>query len=332
MPMSGLELFHIMWAGLQQGESLDWQSNHPYLLWSAVVETDSVVAVGYKPANLDNVSWETYEAKADEWRYAKAYTIGFVLNELNRTRMENPLKADDIVIPAYTHLPILHLRVHDYSTIAKLEQLETVRYVSPSGYVPEAYLSTVERSGSASGCMERTEDISVIDDLDYIAPNSAVSWHIGNNTHRVPAAWNITPQGNGITVALIDTGIDPDNDHLDQNGLFTDGQSGGRTIQKLDRFTTAQNDPDDYCGHGTRMAGLIAHPRNGDGSITGVAYRASLISYRTGNNPIINTGAQKTAVVSALEHAADQLAVKIISMSIGKVFYNKEIADAIKHA
>ncbi len=236
---------------------------------------------------------------------------------------------EDVIMFPYAHLPIMHVRVHDYAILAKLRQLVTIRYVAPHGYVPEAYLYTVQRS---SGCSERTGSISTATDLDFVSPNSAVSWHIGDVTHRVPAAWNVSPQGSGITVALIDTGVDPNNDHLDQNGLFTSGQSSGRTIQKLDRFTSAQNDPDDQCGHGTRMAGLIVHPRNGDGSITGVAYRANLISYRTGNDVVINSASQKDAVALSVEHAADQSAVRILSMSIGKTWPNPEIEDAIEYA
>lgn len=331
-PMTGLALFQLLWDELQRGEQHDWQTKPPYFLWSAVVESDSVIAVGYKPAQVEDVHWESYDPDQEDWRYARAYTIGFILQELNDSLRRKPLTEEEVVMSPYEHLPILHVRVHDYTILAKLRQLATARYVAPSGYVPEAYIYTVQRSGSSSGCSERTSGISTTHDLDFVAPNSAVSWHIGNATHRVPAAWNVSPQGNGITVALIDTGVDPDNDHLDQNGLFTSGQSGGRTIQKLDRFTTAQNDPDDQCGHGTRMAGLIAHPRNGDGSITGVAYRANLISYRMGNNVIINSGAEKDAVALSVEHAADQSAVNILSMSVGKIWPNSEITDAIEYA
>lgn len=77
--MTGLALFQMLWDEHQRGEQHHWQTKHPYLLWSAVVESDSVIAVGYKPAHFDDVDWESYDPDQEDWRYARAYTIGFIL-------------------------------------------------------------------------------------------------------------------------------------------------------------------------------------------------------------------------------------------------------------
>jgi hypothetical protein len=190
-PMTGLALFHTIWSELERGEAHDWQDKHPYLLWSAVVASDSMVAIGYKPGHVEAIDWETYDPRLEDWRYAKAYTIGFILKELNQGTVRDTLTEQDVVVPFYEHLPILHVRLHDYSMLAKLKQLETIRYVAPHGYVPEAYLDTVARSGSSSGCLERT-DISTANDLSFVFPNSAVSWHIGNNSVPSSGSTSIT--------------------------------------------------------------------------------------------------------------------------------------------
>ncbi|MEZ4827175.1 MAG: S8 family serine peptidase [Bacteroidia bacterium] len=212
------------------------------------------------------------------------------------------------------------------AVVAGLRQLGTVVYVEPEGYNETLYAETPVRT---SGCSEETDQIYT-SDYFTISPNSKVSWHLGTGTHRVSLAWDVSPKGAGITLGLIDTGIDSDNTYLSQSGLFTSGESGGRTIEKLGTFNGTS--PDDLCGHGTRMAGIIAFPRNNNGGITGIAYKSSLVSYRVANGVIIDGTAEKQAVVDALTALGNRNDVRIISMSIGKYFEHQPITQAVKYA
>ncbi|MEO3817654.1 type VII secretion-associated serine protease mycosin [Plantactinospora sp. B24E8] len=84
-----------------------------------------------------------------------------------------------------------------------------------------------------------------------------------------------TSQGKGVTVAVIDSGVDP---HPDlRNNLLSgiDSYPGGTG--------KGQADPD---GHGTRMAGLIAaHGRPGGRGALGIAPQANILPIRDSRSP-----------------------------------------------
>lgn len=65
---------------------------------------------------------------------------------------------------------------------------------------------------------------------------------------QAEAMWQ-TSTGKGITVAVLDTGVDPDNPDL--KGRVLDGRDFAPPSRSGDEHT-------DYNGHGTGMAGLIA--------------------------------------------------------------------------
>lgn len=78
--------------------------------------------------------------------------------------------------------------------------------------------------------------------------------------------------GAGITVAVIDSGIDMD--HPDLAGNID-------TVNAYD-FTEDDNTPDDTVGHGTHVAGTIAAIKN-DSGMHGVAYGATIMPLKAGD-------------------------------------------------
>jgi subtilisin family serine protease len=80
------------------------------------------------------------------------------------------------------------------------------------------------------------------------------------------------------------------------------------------------------------MAGLIAAPRNSTGAVIGAAYQSSLVAIRATQDVIINTSNEKNGVKNALIIAGDRSDVRIVSMSIGDVFYSSTVADGIYYA
>ena len=72
--------------------------------------------------------------------------------------------------------------------------------------------------------------------------------------------------GNGVTVAVIDTGID-----------FNHGYLAPAILASVD--LTGQNDPMDYNGHGTHVAGIVV---SRSGPYTGIAHGSSIINVKIG--------------------------------------------------
>lgn len=129
---------------------------------------------------------------------------------------------------------------------------------------------------------------------------------------HAPQAWAQTgTRGAGVTVAIIDTGIDYNHPALG-GGIG----SGFKVTGGWD-FYDSDADPMDESGHGTHVAGIVAG--NG-GGIVGVAPDASLIAYRVlGAN-----GGYESDVIAAIERSVDPNQdgdssdhVDIVNMSLG---------------
>ena len=159
-------------------------------------------------------------------------------------------------------------------------------------------------------------------------------WNL--NAIGAPEAWAAGYTGLGITVAIIDTGVDLDHPDLVQNlfvnpgeiagnGIDDDGNGFVDDIHGFD-FADRDADPNDGNGHGTHVAGTVAAANNGFGA-TGVAPNAKILPVRVlGDN-----GSGRTSDVAAgIRYAAD-LGADIINLSLGGG-YSRAIEAAIEYA
>ncbi|AHV95133.1 S8 family peptidase [Paenibacillus sabinae] len=135
---------------------------------------------------------------------------------------------------------------------------------------------------------------------------------------QAPAVWGQT-KGEGITVAILDTGCEVS--HPDLKGRI----AGGRN------FTDDDNgNPDiyvDYNGHGTHVAGTIAAISNGTG-VVGAAPEAKLLILKVLNK---DGSGQYEWIINGINYAVEQKA-DIISMSLGGPEDVPEMHEAIKRA
>lgn len=139
---------------------------------------------------------------------------------------------------------------------------------------------------------------------------------------RADQAWDEGATGEGVVIAVIDTGVDLNSPDLKDGSVSN--ITGGYNAY------TGSTDPasiqDDH-GHGTSVAGLIAALNNNCG-IIGVAYKAKIMPVKVmdssgeGEDDIIADG-----IVWAADHGAD-----IINMSIGADSENKILDDALTYA
>jgi thermitase len=132
-----------------------------------------------------------------------------------------------------------------------------------------------------------------------------------------PKAWD-SSEGSGVSVAVIDTGIDSTHPDLAGNVvLFKNYVNPG---------ATAADDE----GHGTHVAGIIAAVRNNGLDGVGTAPKAKLYAFKV----LDSTGAGDDAGVSAaIRDAVDLTPCRIISMSLGgPASGDRVLEDAVAHA
>jgi subtilisin family serine protease len=132
--------------------------------------------------------------------------------------------------------------------------------------------------------------------------------------------WKVST-GKGVKVAVLDTGVNPDTPSL-RGQVLVDGV----------RQAVSYNATNDYLGHGTTMAELIAGTGAG-GGLQGLAPGAKVVTYRVLTKGVKNkTDVKKTpSTADAIKAAADSDA-QIISMSFSGDIIDPDEAKAVKYA
>ncbi|RKL67915.1 serine protease [Salipaludibacillus neizhouensis] len=142
---------------------------------------------------------------------------------------------------------------------------------------------------------------------------------------QAPVTWEESDQGEGIVIAVIDTGVETDHPDLKDQII------GGRN------FTTDHNgDPDIYednNGHGTHVTGTVAASLNNDG-VVGVAPKAKILSLKVLSG---EGSGDYEWIINAINYAVDWRGsqnerVRVISMSLGGPHDVPELHKAIQNA
>ncbi|MET7370543.1 S8 family serine peptidase [Streptomyces sp. NPDC005566] len=129
-----------------------------------------------------------------------------------------------------------------------------------------------------------------------------------------------TTTGEGIKVAVIDTGVNSSTPSLE-----------GQVLKGLDATGVEGDETDDYNGHGTTMAELIAGTGRG-GGLKGLAPGAKIIPMRVADAEWQTKKPPNASdTTDAIRAAADSDA-KIISMSFGNDFALDREEEAVKYA
>lgn len=170
----------------------------------------------------------------------------------------------------------------------------------------------------------RRSDIG--DLLEYAEPNYVYSLQASPNDPDYPKQWNFRSiniesawaenQGDGVTVAVIDTGITPVPDLAEAT-----------IVQGYD-FVNHRSDASDDHGHGTHVAGTIAQTTNNNLGVAGIAYKAKVMPLKVLS---ASGGGTVADIAEAIRYAADHGA-DVINMSLGGGGESKLLSDAIAYA
>ncbi|MDD9208193.1 S8 family serine peptidase [Georgenia sp. 10Sc9-8] len=191
--------------------------------------------------------------------------------------------------------------------------------------VDEDDVSTLARAGGVAGVYPVVQ-VEAPEPAEDLRPQMASALPM---TGADVAQSDLGHDGTGISVGIIDTGIDYD--HPDLGGAGQDGATEFPTARvthghdfvgdDYDAATSSDayqpvprpdQDPDDCNGHGTHVAGIVA----GDGTVTGVAPGATLGAYRVFG---CSGSADSDVILAAMERAAAD-GMDVINMSLGQAF------------
>ncbi|WP_406000547.1 type VII secretion-associated serine protease mycosin [Streptomyces sp. NBC_00829] len=189
---------------------------------------------------------------------------------------------------------------------------------------------------STSGIRSRRRSCVVAASLGLLLVGSAAppalaesirskQWHL--DAMHAEEMWKVST-GKGVTVALLDSGVDVT--HPDLQGQILPGKD----------FTPAEpgNERTDTEGHGTGMAGVIAGTGklNGGNGSFGLAPGAKILPVRLADTDLSGSRQDQAdeyqkPVSEAIRYAADQGA-KVINISQGVIHGSPQLTSAVKYA
>jgi len=174
---------------------------------------------------------------------------------------------------------------------------------------------------------------------DNLSPNDAQfseQWALRNTGQNgggfgsdinASGAWTTTTGSAATVIAVIDSGIDFTHPDLANNQWTNATPSSSGDLHGWD-FIQESAEIKDEQGHGTAIAGIIAAEGNNSLGVSGVMWRASLMSLRV----LDNTGTGDiAAAVEAIDYASTHRA-QVINLSWGTAGDSVALKDAIARA
>lgn len=314
---------------IKQTGQFHWNTASDKMLWSALEYSDHVVSLGYR------VDEEIGSKRYQQQRQVVRDLLLDKIYDLEK-KGDPSFSREAMELWPETMLPLLNVRITSFEAMLTLRRDPLVRYLEPMGYETHLHHGLTERQ---SGCYRNLPDRSLLAGVDYgvVSPFAKASWNYP--WHGLLDAWR-TVSGTGVTIFLIDTGISYEQENL--GSQFNQGFSQKRRLEKIVTLPRKQlfgfinvgplETPEDRCGHGTAMAGVLAAPRGVDGNMTGVAYNANLVSCRASEDVFIDEARELRGVSDAFVQAGNRADVKIISMSMGRITVSSQLRDAILFA
>jgi len=148
-----------------------------------------------------------------------------------------------------------------------------------------------------------------------IIPNDqyySSEWHLEKIS--APEAWDISKGDSNVTIAVLDSGVDPNHPDL-----------SSKLLQGYNFYDNNYNTTDVY-GHGTKVAGVAAALTNNVIGVSSIGWQCSILPLRVTDT---NGYAYSSLLAKALIYAADRGAkVAVISFAI---FGGSMISDAAKY-
>jgi len=149
-------------------------------------------------------------------------------------------------------------------------------------------------------------------DVNYVMLSLSETKNYGHNMHNVPQAW-LESQGQGIKVAVVDTGLPVHRDL--QNNIIASANFTSSPIEDL------------VVGHASHVSGIIAAEENGEG-VVGIAPKASILIAKALDD---NGGGNDESIARGIRWSIKQGA-DVISMSLGAPAYTAPMFTKTKIA
>ena len=143
-------------------------------------------------------------------------------------------------------------------------------------------------------------------------------WHLP--MVNMPEAWDVST-GEGVTVAIIDTGVNP-------FGRDSFGSTGDNRVLRGYNAIAGLPGGIDFEGHGTHVAGVVGQETDNGTGVAGIAYGANILPVKSLS--IFGVGVDSW-IIRGIRWATDQGA-DVINLSLGSFDDSQAFEDAVNYA
>lgn len=214
--------------------------------------------------------------------------------------------------------------------------LEDDKVTTRGGHVTEKFGHS--RSGKYQVPAYAVNDLAQDPEVVYVSPDRPVRAKLDYTSAAVnaAAAWSRNLYGSGVTVAIIDSGMNQSPD-LGATGAIVYNEDFTGEYQQNKNVQDPKNAPDLF-GHGQHVAGIIAS--NGKSSscpkctrvMQGIAPGVQFVNLRALDE---NGNGTDSSVIAAIERAIqlkDTYHIRVINLSVGRSVYESYSQDPLCQA
>ncbi len=280
---------------------------------------DIVDAPSAGDAGDDTVDLVVHRATPGEAGQGEAAAV--TLDAHPRATVQRPmprLGADVVTVPAAAADRVAD-QLADADGVAHVER-DGVAHTTGDG----AGLAGAAGLGGAATLAATTSETDTADAVTPNDPRWPDQW--GLQRIEAPSAWTATTGDADVTVAVLDTGVDPDHPDLAANLTtgrdFTVAGGGGSDTDDHDDPATGQ------AGHGTMSAGVLAAVTDNDEGVAGTCWTCTVLPVRVMEPD--GTGALSRiadGIVWAVDQGAD-----VINLSLGSRDDLRVMREAVGYA
>ncbi len=293
---------------------------------------------GWRSSSFNDSSWKSGQAQLGYGQNDEATVVSYG-SDANNKYVTTYFRRTFMVADASTFTGLSISLGYDDGAVIYINGQEVARGNMPVGTISYTTLAPVANAASwsssysvASSALVNGENVIAVElhqgsesssdlsfDLRLDGTTTCVDCiktstlaNVGLKTIKADSLWNGTTrlQGQGVTVAVLDSGIAPHND-------LESALNEERILKRVNFVSSQSSSVDDYNGHGTHIAGTIAgNGARSTGIYPGVAPKANLLDVRVTNDWGVGTTADVVAGLEWVLNNKSTYNIRIVNLSL----------------